>query len=292
MPSKVQIDIDASWRSLGPFARAAVTVVCAVVPMLLQGCEATTRHHIGFWRAQPTFLRTYSVPAPGDETRRIQNSCMSDEVPHTLKCNGHGSCMPWSVAVPAGPISLNVTNPLLFCKCTQLWADPECGTQRKSHRTTFILSLFFGWLGADQFYLGYPTLGILKLLSLGGCGLWYLFDLVKVATGPVYSSDLFRTADDLQHWLAWWAVFVLLLAVGFISGLISLMWHRTHREHEALALKTEQQMLNQDLQVMPAPIEEAPYLQQAAAPNQMGNGPPSRQVGGFQPFSGQRASLR
>ncbi len=47
--------------------------------------------------------------------------------------------------------------------------------------TAIILSAVLGSLGIDRFYLGYTGLGVAKLLTLGGCGIWALIDLVLIA---------------------------------------------------------------------------------------------------------------
>ena len=46
----------------------------------------------------------------------------------------------------------------------------------KSPITALILSLFLGYLGVDRFYLGDIGLGIGKLLTGGGCGIWTIID--------------------------------------------------------------------------------------------------------------------
>jgi hypothetical protein len=40
-----------------------------------------------------------------------------------------------------------------------------------------------GVYGVDRFYTGSITLGIVKLITLGGCGVWWLVDIIMIATG-------------------------------------------------------------------------------------------------------------
>ena len=55
--------------------------------------------------------------------------------------------------------------------------------------STLLISLFVGWFGIDRFYLGYTTLGILKLITFGGCGIWYVVDLILIAMGKLDDSQ-------------------------------------------------------------------------------------------------------
>ena len=62
-------------------------------------------------------------------------------------------------------------------------------TSDKDWTTLLILSILLGGLGVDRFYAGHIGLGVLKLLTVGGCGIWALIDIIMVATGKFTAAD-------------------------------------------------------------------------------------------------------
>ena len=59
----------------------------------------------------------------------------------------------------------------------------------RDYLTTLLLSIFLGQLGVDRFYLGYTGLGVAKLLTFGGCGVWWIIDVILIATDKLADVD-------------------------------------------------------------------------------------------------------
>jgi TM2 domain-containing membrane protein YozV len=60
---------------------------------------------------------------------------------------------------------------------------------QKNYVTALLLSLFLGGFGVDRFYLGYTGLGIAKLLTFGGLGVWALIDFIMIATRKMTAAN-------------------------------------------------------------------------------------------------------
>ena len=77
--------------------------------------------------------------------------------------------------------------PPLATACTKC-GTPQMAYSNKSWVVALLLSIFLGGLGIDRFYLGYVGLGIVKLITLGGLGVWWLIDLILIALNRIPDS--------------------------------------------------------------------------------------------------------
>jgi len=59
----------------------------------------------------------------------------------------------------------------------------------KDWMVTLILAILVGSLGIDRFYSGSIMLGVLKLVTIGGIGIWWLVDIIMLVTGSYKDGD-------------------------------------------------------------------------------------------------------
>ncbi|TQO19756.1 TM2 domain-containing membrane protein YozV [Rhodoglobus vestalii] len=91
----------------------------------------------------------------------------------------------------------------------------------KKFRTTWLLSLLLGTLAIDRFYLGKVSTGILKLITLGGLGIWTLIDLILVLTGAQKDKLGYRLAGYEQNKTLAVIVTGILVALSLTAGVIN-----------------------------------------------------------------------
>ena len=59
----------------------------------------------------------------------------------------------------------------------------------KDWLTTLLLCLFVGGFGIHRFYTKHTGIAIVQLLTLGGCGIWTLIDLIMIVTHKFKDAD-------------------------------------------------------------------------------------------------------
>ena len=66
---------------------------------------------------------------------------------------------------------------------------PSLAPSDKSRGVALAIAILLGPFGAHRFYVGKTGTGILMLATLGGLGIWYLYDVILVASGSFRDVD-------------------------------------------------------------------------------------------------------
>ena len=72
---------------------------------------------------------------------------------------------------------------------TQAAGTTQPASSRKSWVAALLFSILLGNLGVDRFYLGYIGLGVLKLITCGGFGIWWLVELILIALNKMTDAQ-------------------------------------------------------------------------------------------------------
>jgi TM2 domain-containing membrane protein YozV len=65
----------------------------------------------------------------------------------------------------------------------------EITEQRNKWITCLLLCWFLGAFGVHRFYTGHTVLGVIQLLTLGGCGIWTIIDFIIIVSGNFKDAE-------------------------------------------------------------------------------------------------------
>lgn len=66
-------------------------------------------------------------------------------------------------------------------------------SSEKSKGIALILALTLGLLAAHRWYLGCPWfINVFFIMSLGGCGIWLLIDIIRILSGTLTPRERFK----------------------------------------------------------------------------------------------------
>lgn len=78
------------------------------------------------------------------------------------------------------------------------------------------------------------------MATLGGFGFWWLVDIIRTGSGPVYAGN-FRVAADLPHWVFLLSTIFLFVFGGFIYAVYSYMRYRIQKREAYMSLRDSEE---------------------------------------------------
>ena len=139
-------------------------------------------------------------------------------------------------------------------------AVPAARESSKSFLATWLLSLLLGIFGVDRFYLGKVGTGILKLITFGGFGIWFLIDLILVLTGAQKDKQGLPLAGYEQHKKIAWIVTGIVILLSIITGGVN-GGNAVNQSADAPSTSTEQSTDSDTEPVAEEPAEETTTVQ-------------------------------
>ena len=71
--------------------------------------------------------------------------------------------------------------------------------KQRHYLAVFFLSFLWGVFGVDRFYLGKYGTGFLKLITLGGFGIWVVTDLYTIMSGTMRDKEGYEMLEYAEY---------------------------------------------------------------------------------------------
>lgn len=139
----------------------------------------------------------YNIPRNNSKNNDTNDSSYLDatgksSIPYN--CNKNSDCVNGVCVVEKDVNGNSLNKTCCTCNVGYLSVNSVCDYKQYRGFIALMLSIFLGTLGVDRCYISAGNgcaicLGILKGTTCGGCLIWYIIDIILIATSDLYDGN-------------------------------------------------------------------------------------------------------